>query len=467
MKAWYQVMQKPNRILLLLLMLGLAVRVVILTFVDEVGIRNVDERHYFQLASNILSGWGFAWGPEKPTSIRPPLYPAFLAATWFVTGYKSLNVIRVLQIVISLFTVLLVYQLGRRIFSERVALIAAGMFCFYPSFIAFNYLILTEVLFTVLLMLFLLGYVYLLQTENPYIALATGIVLGLTALTRSILWPFPVILAPLAFLSLKGRFRQRILLVGAVLLGYVLVIAPWAVRNTEIQGVLTIVNSMGGLTLLMGNYEHTPLERAWDAQTLHGDKSIFVNLQREHPESHQWTEGQKEKWAQKEAFRFMLDHPGLTLKRTIIKFGSFWGLERTIIAGFKVYYHPPHWVKMLITILIPISYGVVMVLACLGLFLAAPEDKRLHIMFIMIMLFMSGLHALVFGHSRYHLPLIPVLILYGAAAVGTRCWVTLKSHLRRAAGPVVVYALLLVAWSREVMIIEAERVKLFFQSFMG
>ena len=459
--------REGSRPLIILLTLGLVVRLIGLYLVDQLGVRIVDERHYFQLASSIVNGWGFAWGAEVPTSIRPPLYPAILALIWTIVGYKSLFAIRVVQIFISLLNVLLVYQLGRRIFSERVAWVAAGIFCFYPSFLVFNYLILTEVFFTCLFTLFLLGYVYLLQSETTPAALGTGVVLGVAALTRSILWPFPIVLVPLAFFSLKGSYRRRLVLVSALLLGYLLVITPWAVRNTELQKVSTIVNSMGGITLLMGNYEHTPLNRAWDPMTLSGKHSIFANLSNEYPESHQWTEGQKEKWAQKRAFQFMLEHPALTLKRTIIKFGSFWGLERTIVGGLKRYYHPPRWLALLTMFLIPISYGFVMVLACLGLFLAAPEDKRIHTMLIAIMLFMSGLHALVFGHSRYHLPLIPILILYGASAIMARSWMGLGRSVTTSAGPLVAYTLLLVAWGREVMLVEADKVRLLLNALLG
>jgi len=117
--------------------------------------------------------------------------------------------------------------------------------------------------------------------------------------------------------------------------------------------------------------------------------------------------------------------------------------------------------------LVPISYGVVMVLACLGLFLATPVDRRIHTVMIVVMLFMSGLHALVFGHSRYHLPLIPILILYGASAIIGRSWVDLGKSLRASAGPLITYMLLLIAWGREVIVVETERVQLLLNTLWG
>ena len=271
--------------LVFLLFLGLVVRLVFLHQTSEMGLEITDEEHYHQLGSSILSGWGLAWGPGEPTSIRPPLYPAFLALVWALVGTESLVAVRGVQIVLSLFNVLLLYQLGLRIFSRRVAFLAAGIFCFYPTLLAFNYLLLTEVLFTFLLTLFVLGYVVLVQTGKISIALGTGCALGLAALTKSILWPFPILLCPLAFFMLTGSRLGRLRLVGCLFLGYLVIVGPWAVRNTALQGEFTVVSTMGGITLLMGNYEHTPLNRAWDPITLRGERSIFQKLRRQHPES--------------------------------------------------------------------------------------------------------------------------------------------------------------------------------------
>jgi len=453
--------------LLVLLTIGLLVRVALLSQMNSFGLQIVDEDHYFKLAESIFSGLGLAWGSDTPTSIRPPLYPGFVALVWTVIGEKSLWVIRIVQIVISLFNVVLLYFLGRQMFSQRVALWAAGIFCFYPSIVAFNFFLLTEVLFTFFLTLFVSSYLMLLRTGRPAMAVGTGCVLGLAALTRSILWPFPLLLCPLAFLSLQGNRSIRFKLVGCLFLGYLIVVAPWAVRNTNLQGVVTIVNTMGGITLLMGNYEHTPLNRAWDPTlTLRGEKSIYKNLSEEHPEASNWTEGQKEKWAKKTAINFILEHPVLTVKRSLVKFGNFWGLERTIIGGFQLgYYQPPQWFAILASVAIPVVYVLVMVLACLGVFFASPADKRIHWVILLIIFFVSGLHALVFGHSRYHLPLMPFIILYAASALSQRSWTQLRESLVKAAGPLVVFSGLLLAWGREILVVDASRIKIFLTTF--
>lgn len=461
-------MWAEHAILMSLLGAGLLVRLIFLQEIGGTGFKIVDERHYYQLASSLFSGLGFAWGPDRLTSIRPPLYPGFLYMVWTMMGEKSLYAVRAIQVILSLANVVLLYFLGRRLFNQRVALWAAGIFCFYPSMIAFNFLLLTEVLFTFLVTLFVLAYVILLQSNRGIIAVGAGLALGLAALTRSILWPLPLVLCPLMFFTLSGTKTTKLKLVALLFLGYALIVTPWAVRNTNLQGVVTIVNSMGGLTLMMGNYEHTPVDRAWDPTTLRGEHSIFQNMKTEHPESSEWTEGQKEKWAQRKAVAFMLENPGTTIKRSMIKWGSFWGLERTILAGFHLnYYDPPRWFALLTTVVIPLSYTLVMILACLGMFLAIPEDRRAHWFFLLLLLFVSGLHALVFGHSRYHLPLMPLLIVYAASAISSKCWSQFRYGLPKIVGPVTASLGLILVWSREIFVVEGERIRVFVQSLLG
>jgi 4-amino-4-deoxy-L-arabinose transferase-like glycosyltransferase len=444
----------------MIIALGLIIRLVVLYMSKDTGLMIVDEQHYHTLALNLLHGYGFAWEPGALTSIRPPLYPFFLRLVWTVSGTESLWVVRMAQILLNLSNVILVYRLGLLLFDHRMALVAAAGFCFYPSFVGFNVFLLTEILFTLLLTLVALGYVVLLKTGRLSAAGGTGIALGLAALTRSILWPFPLILCPLAFLSVRSRPWVRLQVALCLFLGYALVVTPWALRNTRLQGVFTVIDTMGGLTLRMGNYEYTPLNRAWDPVTLHGETSIFQQLYQGHPKVSSWTEGRKEKWALRTALVYMMAHPLVTLQRVVIKFANFWGLERVIIAGWQQgLYQPPHWFAVLGTLAITFAYMLVMLCASLGLFLAFPGERRAHIFFLLLMAFICSIHTATFGHERYHLPLIPFLCLYAAAAVVHRSWLCLQEGWHTAVPPLAACVILLAIWGREIFVVEADRIQ--------
>jgi hypothetical protein len=210
---------------------------------------------------------------------------------------------------------------------------------------------------------------------------------------------------------------------------------------------------MGGINLRCGNYEYTPLDRMWDAVSLAGEKDWAYELRLEHPDASAWTEGQKERWARDKAVAFMVANPLLTLERSLVRFANFWGLERVFLGGLRQgMYHPPLWFAVLAVGSILLSYATVMILASCGIFLASPRDHAAHAFLVLIVLFVCGIHTIVFGHPRYHLPLVPFLGLYAAAAVEARSWRRLAEGPATAFAPLATVSVLAAIWFREVWI---------------
>lgn len=180
----------------LILAAALALRLAILAMTTQVGLQIMDEQQYRVLATSLVEGRGLA-SVSGPTSLRPPAYPALVAGLWWVTGSRSLQVVRAVQDLLGLATAALVFWIGRRLYDERTGLVAAAVTAFYPALILANSLVLTETTFAFLLTAFAATLVALLQRPRPAVALAAGVLLGLSALTRSVVWPFPVVLVPL------------------------------------------------------------------------------------------------------------------------------------------------------------------------------------------------------------------------------------------------------------------------------
>jgi 4-amino-4-deoxy-L-arabinose transferase-like glycosyltransferase len=445
--------------LLIVLGAALLLRIALALNTSSLGAHIVDEQHYVELASNLYQGVGFAWSQDHPTSIRPPLYPFFMASVWAVVGAQSLQAVRWAQIPLALLSILLLYFIGRRWFDHRTALLAAAAFAVYPSLLFTGVLLLTETLFTALLLLFVLCFALLEERRSLTLAAGTGIALGLAALTRSILWPFLLILVAVMWVTLRSERRRRFALVAAAVLGYAVIVGPWSVRNTSLQGTFTVVDTMGGLNLLMGNYAHTPEDRMWDAISMTGEKYWAAGLPPTAPDGGRWTEGKKEKWAQRQAIAFMTDHPLTTLRRAVLKFADFWGLERDFVAGVqRGYYAPPTWFAITGAAGVTVAYVITALLASLGIFLA-PPGRSAHVFLLVLVLFVCGVHTVVFGHSRYHLPLIPILLLYGASAVTSGQWrglLTRRPPALLATGTIVVLCLI---WVRELISRDWDRIR--------
>ena len=251
-----------------------------------------------------------------------------------------------------------------------------------------------------------------------YLFLA-GVFWGLASLTRSVTYP----LTPLVglFLILIWPKKRQGLIAAAIFVTVVgLTLSPWIVRNYRVFGHFVAVDTMGGLNLYMGNYEHTPLHRAWAA----------VN----NPPGKKWSSGhtkelkglneaERQRWAIKRALEFMKEHPKLTILRMVIKTANFWQPERTIIAGMQKGYFPrlrKKLVVVLITLSILSSYIFIVILGFCGLLWILTKwrilngECRIHCLFVLIIFYFTAIHAIVFGHSRYHLPLIPLLCIYAS-----------------------------------------------------
>lgn len=469
--------------LLLVLILGLVLRVGLLFYFWDEGLTIRDEIDYQMLAENILNHHEFSYGVGQPHALRPPLYPIFLSAIYFITGGVHLNAIRIIQIIFSLGIIIILYLLGKSLFDKRIGILASFIFAVYPSFIFFTHLLLTEVLFTFFLILFVYFFLNFLKTEtireeqknipkakrftcshlslisnrNNRNLLVAGLFLGLGALARSGLYPFLFLAIILIFFVCRGMLIEKFKWACVLSVGSILVVCPWTIRNYILFKDFVIIDTIGGMNLYFGNYEHTPLNRAWAALAETGDKAVFYGHEKEIAEMN---EAQKHRWAINKAKEFILDHKWLTLKRDLIKAANFWGLEREVI-GPIINGNWPGLKKtsylIVITLGIFITYGIVLVCSVFGILFHLHFRNKDILLCVALIIFFTGMHAIVFGHSRYHLPLMPLLAIYASWSLMNRKIIWECRHSWRQIVSVLLIAILIGIWIREVLFIEGAR----------
>jgi hypothetical protein len=74
------------------------------------------------------------------------------------------------------------------------------------------------------------------------------------------------------------------------------------------------------------------------------------------------------------------------------------------------------------------------------------------------MLVLIAAHTIVFGHSRYHLPVIPIFGLYAAALLVERAPWFAASRRPVLIGAVASIAVLLSVWMRQVVLTDLDRI---------
>lgn len=400
------------------LLLGLALRLGLWWWWQQNTTLTGDEVDYDGIATRLVEQHAYVSPDGTPNSLRPPLYPALVALIYQLTGIHNFSAVRLVQVVVSLLTVLQVFRLGRIVSTPRVALVAATIFCFYPAILGFNNLILTETLFTFFFTSTAVSTARYLESGRPIDLATAGMWCALGALTRSALFFYAPILILYVLWFSRERFARRLGSAALFAVVFAVLLAPWTIRNTMIQKTFTTVDCMGGRNLMMGNYEHTLEERTWATIEIQGETAWYSILEKEDPSFRLMTSGQRDKVAMRYGIKYILANPGLTLQRDIRKFFHFWQLERTLVAGAKIgRFGPlPKPVFWSLTGLIFAAQGALFLAALYGAFLLPPE-RRYHWLFLVMMALLCAMHTLIFGHSRYHLPLVPLITIYAAAAV--------------------------------------------------
>jgi len=302
-----------------------------------------DTAYYWLLARTIRTGTTYdvvEWGNIHHMAVRTPGYPLFLAACQAVFGESPLAA-RLVQAALGTASVWLVYCLTRQFdaSSERepgapcrcwtAPLYAAALAAVDPYYVAMSELLLSEALFIPLMLLMLWGLATLMRAvdepdpargrhsrwRSGLVALGTGAAGGAAVLTRPSFALFP----PAALLGwivacTPGRDRRRRAAAwrgGAlVLVGFVLVMSPWWVRNARTYGRF-VPTSLGlGASL-------------YDGLNPNATGASDMNF-REGPEFRMLDELDQDATLTRRALDFARSDPLRVLELALIKLGRYW-----------------------------------------------------------------------------------------------------------------------------------------------
>jgi 4-amino-4-deoxy-L-arabinose transferase-like glycosyltransferase len=179
----------------------------------------------------------FAHG--APEIIRTPGYPFLLIPGLLLHHLPLLTI--ALQVLLSCFTVYMVYRTAQLLFtSERIAIAAAALYAIEPLSVLYTGLIVTETLFTSCVMLWLYFLLRYLAGPRRHDLIFSGIFLAVSVYVRPIGYFLPVIIASgLLMWILTGAQRNKQLLladVAAFLIVSMGLIGLWQIRNGEETG---------------------------------------------------------------------------------------------------------------------------------------------------------------------------------------------------------------------------------------
>ncbi len=422
---------RNQRVLLAALAAGLLIRIVFILTYQTLPVS--DEAEYDRLAQSIVYLGEYAVD-GVPTAYRPPGYPAFLAASYFLFGHDIL-IPKILQAILDTLTAYMLFSIGR-MRSERVGLIAALAWAFFVPAVLFVNLLMTESLTAFLLVVSIFMFSGAGAENSIPRMLGSGLVIGICILFKPGLLLVPMLL--LFFSALRPiRPRQAIL----VLAGALSIIFPWMIRNQIVLGTFSLSTNTGMNLYIGNNPEASGAYRGVFSSDL-TDSSL--------------TEVGRDQKAMSKAKEYIISNPGTFLlnglKKSVHLFRSegdvliaaFTRDSSPIGIGFKQRYRS---VPILFTILTNTVSFTVLLAGIIGFSISSRNHQFW--LTLSVVLALLGTHVVFFGSSRFHFILMPFAVLYSSEAL-TAC---LKKELTFSGGQklVVVSAFVILAaiWSYE------------------
>ena len=195
-----------------------------------------------------------------PFAYYPVGYPASLAGlkkAGDLVGYdRDILSIKMANGVYGAITVVLIFLLASRLMDRRTGVVAAGILAFFPSQILYTGTLLSEPLFTMLLVASVVALAWhpWRREGMPYGQLAlAGLILSAATMTRGITLVFPLLLLVLWLFYLDSK-KRALLQAGVLFAGIAVLVVPWTARNIVQFDTLVGPSTNLGDDLCIGNH---------------------------------------------------------------------------------------------------------------------------------------------------------------------------------------------------------------------
>jgi len=425
------------RPLLPLCAIGVTVRFLLLLLAGEPEFQ-ADESNYLYLAYS----WNhFGLYPDGFRYLWPPGYPFLLAQCLAAFGESGPFVLKLAQVIASASTGLFTMLFARRLYGLRAAKLAGIAWAFHLPLAAYTHYIWTESLFLAVFLPALYLVFLVLHEPGRKHDEARLLVAGLLFAVALYLKASPLYLAPVLALALavrcEGNLIQRLRPASLFLLAIFVAIVPWTLRNYEVYGRLVWVgstlgeNSYNGLNAPYRNFDLHPVavERSMpgggslydvsrpylvksDAQTAWRRPETILNLPDRQGESLRL------------GIEYVQEHPAWFARSRVKKVADLF-----IPLSFYVRHHAlkrydgmplgQAAIRRATVIWALTSSVLVMLLGVAGAYLGLRRSPAGAWVLGSVLAYTLATSLLV-SMSRFRIPIVPILIVFGAGLVTER-----------------------------------------------
>jgi 4-amino-4-deoxy-L-arabinose transferase-like glycosyltransferase len=356
-----------------------------------------DERRFYASAFDLIRKGDFSVDGARAWEM--PGTAAFFAAGFAVAGPEyGIGLIRGAQSLLLACQVLLVASVTRDAFGDRkAAIIAAAITATYPFFIYYQGLLLSETLYTSLLVAAFAA-LYRWRAAGLHIdawLVLTNIMFGLAAWVK----PTLLLLPPVLIFGVSwfwARDIARASKVGAIAtVIFASMLAPWSIRNAFIFDAFVPFTTSSGSNLYLGNNAaNVEFGIDWNKDV---EKDTVARID-------SLPELARQKAYKDTAIEWIVSHPADFAQGIVTKFFRYWNVVPNA-AEFRGGLFP---------IVSLLSFGPILLLAMSCVLLK--RHQELAPLYALIVIF-TALHCVVIASLRYRLPIEPFLIVMASGAL--------------------------------------------------
>jgi hypothetical protein len=255
----------------------------------------------------------------------------------------------------------------------------------------------TESLFIFLLTVSVLLLIKAINRSSAMRFFLSGLCWGLAVLTRSVIWSFTALLIIYLIFVLKNQRLHSVKYIVIFILGILVTIFPWSVRNYKLYGIFSPVVGGGFYIYAANNPTASAGAGGWYMlKDLHLEKDIME-------EASKLSVPQLEKFFLKRALRFVLESPKKFAILAAKKFMNMW----------RPYYSGARLLNKIIMVCTDLLF--IYPLSISGMILW--RNKKSVILFYLLIAYYCLIHMVLISVLRYRLPVAPFLIIFSAFAL--------------------------------------------------
>ena len=349
------------------------------------------------LAQSLVSGNGLSspfGGSTGPTALLAPGYPALIALVFRFFGcftFTAAIAVMVMQLLFSLLTVWLIMHVAERCFDRRAANLAGAFWAVSVPLIWMPTIFWETCLSTLLLVGMIALALRWEQRPGGLLSACMGAYCGLAALVNPAL--LPALLLLLAWAAWQTRKTLRYAPLPGLLV-FLLIFAPWPIRNARLLHAFIPLRSTVGFELWVGNRSGAtgfldetqfPIFNKWEYDQYAGKGEVAY---------------MRDKSALARAY--MRSHPGVFLHLSAVRFVRFWAGSGNS-AGSPIF---------VLHAVLTTSLG------WLGIWRLVKRDRlRLAALFLLPLIVFPLPYYITHAEFRYRLVVDPLLTLLAAYAL--------------------------------------------------